>query len=142
MSDLSNIGPVTHDEAFGALRRFMNAFFRADGERPRISIPPQPRDDDIRLREYIGQQRAKDAEIERLRSENAALEAMFQHEMEETAVVCEALGINAHDDFPANMRIGEEVVRRIKALAARVAELETPTHRAAWEAKHGKDGAA
>ncbi len=61
--------PVTHDEAREIARRLIHGSFRRDGEqlehdkRPRFSIPANPdRDDDLRICDYIEQQKAALAE--------------------------------------------------------------------------------
>lgn len=61
--------PITHDEAREIARRLIHGSFRRDGEqlehdkRPRFSIPANPdRDDDLRIRDYIEQQKAALAE--------------------------------------------------------------------------------
>jgi hypothetical protein len=52
-------GPVSHDEAQEIALRFVDGHFGNDNERPRVSIPANPRrDDDLRLLAYIEQQRA------------------------------------------------------------------------------------
>jgi hypothetical protein len=47
---------ISHKEAREILQRFVHAAFDRGGERPRLSIPANPMDDDLRLSDYIDQQ--------------------------------------------------------------------------------------
>lgn len=74
MSDLSNTGPVTADEAEEILKRFVDGHFCNDGEHPRMSIPANPRrDDDLRLAAFIEQSAAAIETLEKAFIEQAAL---------------------------------------------------------------------
>lgn len=54
--DDDDTGPVTPEEARGALSRFCHSHFKTPGEKAHIEIPANPkRDDDIRLGAFIDQ---------------------------------------------------------------------------------------
>lgn len=54
--------PIPHEEAREAAKRLIDAFFRNEGELPRIGIPARPDyDDDLVLMAYIKQREATDA---------------------------------------------------------------------------------
>lgn len=51
-------GPITHDQADAAAMRLIHSHFnQKDGAR--ISIPADPFDDDILIRDYIAEQRER-----------------------------------------------------------------------------------
>lgn len=71
--------PVSHDEAHKIAQRLINGSFRRDGEslevgkRPQFSIPAnRDRDDDLRICDYIDQQKAAQSDLVK------ALERMTQ----------------------------------------------------------------
>lgn len=119
---LAEAGPISHDEAEEMLSRYNASHFRSDKPRARYSIPRNPRyDDDIRMSAYIEQQREKDAELTRLREENATLNAELlrvrttghgaAHELDNIAVES-GLG---HSPKPGEVA---EYVRRLRAIEA------------------------
>lgn len=75
---MERAGTVSHDEANEIAKRYNASHFDRPGmgEKARYSIPADPRrDDDIRMRVYIAQNAAKDAEIAALRQRAEKAEA-------------------------------------------------------------------
>ena len=59
---MADAKPVTHDEAAEIAQRFIDYFFGNKAKAPHVEIPANlERDDDIRLSDYIAQQKAASA---------------------------------------------------------------------------------